>query len=79
MRMILRIINVIKDGDQVTVKAVFTEEANEELDKQLRAKSHYFNLGGRGVRSSSNEALQSLYNLTLCLNDDKVRMTNPVF
>ena len=77
--MILRIINVIKDGDQVTVKAVFTEEANEELDKQLRAKSHYFNLGGRGVRSSSNEALQSLYNLTLCLNDDKVRMTNPVF
>ena len=58
---------------------MFTEEANEELDKQLRAKSHYFNLGGRGVRSSSNEALQSLYNLTLCLNDDKVRMTNPVF
>ena len=58
---------------------MFTEEANDELDKQLRAKSHYFNLGGRGVRSSSNEALQSLYNLTLCLNDDKVKMTNPVF
>lgn len=67
------------DGDQVTVKGVFSEEANEELDKQLRDKSHYFNLGGIGVRTSSKEAIQSLYNLTLCLEDDKSKITNPEF
>lgn len=67
------------DGDQVTVKGVFTEEANRELDQQLSARAHYFNLGGKGVRSSDKEAMQSLYNLTLCLEADKDKITNPVF
>jgi hypothetical protein len=67
------------DGDQCTVKGVFSEEANAELDRQLSTKSHYFNLGGKGVRTSNQEAMQSLYSLTLCLEDDKKKMTNPVF
>lgn len=67
------------DGDQVTLKGVFSEEANAELEKQLRSKSHYFNLGGKGVRTSDKEAIQSLYNLTLCLDDDKAKITNPEF
>lgn len=67
------------DGDQTTVKGVFSEEANAELDAQLKAKSHYFNLGGKGVRTSSKEAIQSLYNLTLCLEADKDKITDPVF
>ena len=32
------------DGDQVTVKGIFSDEANEELDKQLSNSSHYFTL-----------------------------------
>ena len=67
------------DGDQVTVRGVFTEEANKELDEQLFAKSHYFNLGGKGVRASDKEAMQSLYNLTLCLPEDEDKMSDPVF
>lgn len=67
------------DGDQCTVKGVYSEEANAELDKHLRDKSHYFNLGGKGVRTSDKEAMQSLYNLTLCLDADKEKMSNPVF
>lgn len=67
------------DGDQVTVKGVFTDEANAELDKQLRSKSQMFNLGGKGVRTSDKEAMQSLYNLTLCLDQDKDKITNPTF
>ena len=53
------------DGDQCTVKGVFSEEANAELDKHLEDKSHYFNLGGKGVRTSDKEAMQSLFSLTL--------------
>ena len=67
------------DGDQVTVKGVYSEEANAELDKQLSSKSHLFNLGGKGVRTSDKEAMQSLYNLTLCLPEDKSKMSNPSF
>ena len=67
------------DGDQVTVRGVFTEEANKELEEQLFSKSHYFNLGGKGVRASDKEAMQSLYNLTLCLPADKDKMVDPVF
>ena len=67
------------DGDQVTVKGVYSEEANAELDKQLSSKSHLFNLGGKGVRTSDKEAIQSLYNLTLCLPEDESKMSNPSF
>lgn len=45
----------------------------------LNSNSHYFNLGGKGVRTSDKEAMQSLYSLTLCLEADKAKMTNPVF
>lgn len=67
------------DGDQVTVRGIFSEEANDELDKQLSAKAHYFNLGGKGVRTSDKEAMQSLYSLTMCLDTDKDKITAPVF
>ena len=67
------------DGDQVTVKGVFSEEANRELDKQLSNKAHFFNLGGKGVRTSDKEAMQSLYSLTLCLEADRDKISDPVF
>lgn len=63
----------------MTCKGVFTEEANEELAKQLDSRAHFFNLGGKGVRTSDKEAMQSLYSLTLCLEVDKNKVTAPVF
>ena len=69
----------LQDGDQTTVKGVFSEEANAELEKQLNSKAHFFNLGGKGVRTSDKEAMQSLYNLTLCLDADKNKVSAPVF
>ena len=67
------------DGDQVTVKGVFSEEANAELDEHLRNKSNYFNLGCKGDRTSDKEAIQSLYNLTLSLPSDEDKLSDPVF
>lgn len=67
------------DGDQATVKVVFSEDANKELDEQIKSKAHYFNFCGKGIASSDKEAIQSLYNLTLCLEDDKKKITNPIF
>ena len=70
---------IIQDGDQTTVKGVFSEEANEELAEQLNSKAHFFTLGGRGIRKSDKEAMQSLYNLTLCLDADKSKLSDPIF
>lgn len=67
------------DGDQMTVRGVFSEEANQELENQLNSRAHYFNLGGKGIRTSDKEAMQSLYNLTLCLPADKNKMVDPIF
>lgn len=59
------------DGDQVTVKGVWSDEANAELDKQLKSKKQYIGLSGKNVRTGSNEAIQCLYSLTLLLPDSK--------
>lgn len=65
------------DGDQASVKSVFSIEANAELEKQLKSKAHYISLGGTNIMTASNEGLQALYNLTLVLPDTK--LTDPTF
>lgn len=65
------------DGDQTTVKAAYTIEANKELSEHINKKSHYVSLGGLNGRTSTKEAIQSLYNLTLILPDTK--LTEPIF
>lgn len=67
------------DGDQVSVKGVFSVEANEECDAYLNSNASLINFGGSAAKMSTNEAIQSLYNLTKVLNQDKDKLTNPVF
>ena len=43
----------------------------------MNSKAHYITLGGVNGRTSSNEAVQSLYNLTLVLPGTK--LTDPEF
>ena len=52
------------DGDQITVKGLFTQEANEEARQIMKSKSHILNASGNNMRVSSNEAIQTLYMLT---------------
>lgn len=64
------------DGDMVTVKGIYTDEANAELEKQLNSKIHYINLGCKSVIEISNEAIQSLFALTITIDDT---LTDPKF
>lgn len=57
--------------DQVTVKGVWSDQANAELAKQLTSKKQFIGLDGKNVRVSTNEAIQCLYSLTLLLPDSK--------
>ena len=60
------------DGDMVTIKGVYTDEANTELKKQLASNIHFINLGGNPVISTSKESIQALYAMTLTLPDTKL-------
>lgn len=41
----------------------------------MNSKYNFITSGNTGIRESSNEAIQSLYNLTLILEDDAKKMT----
>ena len=63
------------DGDQVTVKAVYTEEANDEIEKYMNSKAQYIGLNGTNGRVPEKEAIQAMYNMTLILPDDLSKIT----
>lgn len=52
------------DGDQTTVKSVFSQEANEECEKILTSKSNLLSIEGTGIRTTGNEGTQTLYSMT---------------
>lgn len=52
------------DGDQTTVKGVFTAEANAECDRIIKSKANILDITGNNIRVSTNESIQTLYTLT---------------
>lgn len=74
---LLNLIGGDYDGDQLTSKAVFTEEANEELEEFMNKPSHYITEGGINGRILSNEAVQTIFNLTRVY--DNSLLTQPEF
>lgn len=52
------------DGDQVTIRGVFTQEANLEAERLIRSPKNILNITGKNIRKISNEGIQTLYNLT---------------
>ena len=60
------------DGDMVTIKGVYTDEANAELKKQLETNIHFINLGGNPVISTAKEAIQAIYAMTLTMPETKL-------
>lgn len=65
--------------DQVTVKGIFTDEANAELEEIMKANYTYIDASGKGIRVATNESIQAMYNLTLVLPDDQDKLTKPTF
>jgi DNA-directed RNA polymerase beta' subunit len=52
------------DGDQTTVKIIFTQEANEEAENFMKTKSNFINTNGTLIRVVGNEVIQTLFDLT---------------
>ena len=67
------------DGDTVTVRGVFTKEANEELRNFQNTKRNFIGLGAKNLRTVASDVVQSLYSLTKILPEDKDKLTTPEF
>lgn len=52
------------DGDQVSIKGVFSAEANAECDNLVRGKANFLDINAKNVRKTENEGVQTLYILT---------------
>jgi len=52
------------DGDMVTIRGVFTQEANDEADKFIKSIRNILDITGKNIRTIEKEGIQSLYNLT---------------
>ena len=52
------------DGDQVTAKGIFSQEANLEAEKLMHSKKHFINIAGAAMRVIGNEATLTMYTLT---------------
>lgn len=68
---------MVLDGDQVTVKSVYSTEANQEVRDQINSKRHYISLGEKNIMETTNEGAMLLYSLTLDLGNEK--FTDPEF
>lgn len=60
------------DGDQVSVKGIYTVEANKELDAFRASKANYVTMGATNIRKSEKEAVNAVYNMTLVLPGTKL-------
>lgn len=52
------------DGDQTTIKIIFTQEANAECEEMINKKSYFINAAGSNTRKVSNECFQTMFVLT---------------
>lgn len=52
------------DGDQLSIKGIFSQEANAECDRIVRGKANILDINASNVRKSTNECIQTLYTLT---------------
>lgn len=52
------------DGDQTTIKGVFSQEANEECERILKDKASLVSIVGTPIRKIGNEGVQTLFSMT---------------
>ena len=57
-------INGDYDGDQTTIKILFTQEANEEVEKVINNKAYFIAASGKMIRAIESEAIQTFYAMT---------------
>ena len=50
--------------DQITVKGVYSIEANKEAEEKMLAASNFMSVNTSNIRTSKIEAMQTMYHVT---------------
>ena len=66
------------DGDTCSVKGIYTDEANAELEKHLNSLGHWIGLDGNWAIKAFAQAIDAVYAMTMGVPDMK-KLTDPVF
>ena len=64
------------DGDQTTSRILWSQEANDDCEKEMNKKNFYLSISGGLIRQCSHEATQTLYMLTKDI-DPKAKVLKP--
>ena len=67
------------DGDTISSRGVYLDEANDELEEFMKTKKNFIGLGGSNIRTVKKDTVQTMYCLTKVLDVDKTKLTKPVF
>ena len=59
------------DGDQITLKSVFSQEANLEAEQLIMNPTNFISINGSNIRTSEIEAVQTLYSMTRWKNKNE--------
>lgn len=52
------------DGDTISAKMMFTQEANAEAEEIMKSLKHFVTVKGKLIRIVENEAFLTFYNMT---------------
>jgi hypothetical protein len=66
------------DGDQITCKGIYTEEANAELKQYMNSKQNFITFGCQPSRTPGSDCVHSFYCLTKVLSDTKITPTDSI-
>lgn len=55
---------ILFDGDMVTVRPLFTKEANDDAEKQINSNGYFFNIQGGNMNTDGKDFFITAYNLT---------------
>ena len=58
-------------GDQITIKGVFSQEANMEAERIMKAKNQFITMNATNIRTTTIEAVQCLYMMSRWKNPNE--------
>lgn len=64
------------DGDTVSIKPVFTKEANAECEQRINCPAYVLDVEGKFMRGISKDFSLCLYNLTRTYDNDVSFLTD---
>ena len=64
------------DGDTVSLRPVFTKEANAECEERIKSIAYILNIEGENMREMSRDFTLCCYNMTVPFGDLPMELVN---